>query len=148
MATAAAAKTAADEAAQRAREWRADLNRLKHDRPPRGVPLKRWLAFLEDLARFYEAGWAQRAAALGWDPYQLFGCDRAAPLARLDHMGLVWHLDQAEIVELAADRATFETITGARQVCHAHQELDPDEVCLPWELPDMTSELLPGLNLA
>ena len=76
-----------------ARSWAEALARLDPSKPPNDVPPKRWLRFVDDCGRFLDAGWAERAAALGWGPFELFGCDRKRPFARVDNMGLVWFLN-------------------------------------------------------
>jgi hypothetical protein len=38
-------------------------------------------------------GWAEKAAALGCGPLDLFGCDGERPFARIDHAGLLWLLN-------------------------------------------------------
>jgi hypothetical protein len=39
------------------------------------VPPRRWLQFVNDIGRFLDGGFAMQAAALGWGPFELFGCD-------------------------------------------------------------------------
>ncbi len=88
------------------RAWAEGFARLDPSKPPAGdVPAKRWLRFIDDCGRFLDAGLAARAAALGWGPLDLFGCDRERPFARIDHMGLLWLLSGGTIVELHRDRA-------------------------------------------
>jgi len=61
------------------RDWAEALARLDPEKPPRHVPRHRWQRFIDDCGRFLDAGWADKAAALGWGPLQLFGCDRKRP---------------------------------------------------------------------
>jgi hypothetical protein len=72
------------------RAWAEGYARLHPDHPPGDVPLRRWQTFVDDCGRFLDGGWANRVAALGWGPLDLFGCDRERPFARIDHAGLLW----------------------------------------------------------
>jgi hypothetical protein len=72
------------------RPWAEVLARLEPAKPPHDVPLARWEQFIDDCGRFHDQGWANRAEAFGWEPLDLFGCDRERPLARYDNMGLLW----------------------------------------------------------
>jgi hypothetical protein len=60
------------------RDWVAGFARLHPDRPSGDVPLGRWQQFIDDLASFMDSGWAEKTAALGWGPLDLFGCDQTA----------------------------------------------------------------------
>jgi hypothetical protein len=51
------------------------------------MPPRRWQSFLYDCARFLDSGWAEKAAALGWGPYDLFGSDRALRFAPSTNAG-------------------------------------------------------------
>jgi hypothetical protein len=113
--------------------WAEALARLDSAKPPADVPSRRWLAFVDDCGRFLDAGWAERAAALGWGPLDLFGCDRERPFARIDRMGLLWLLDGGKLIELHRDRALIETTAGARQ-CFRRKPVDIGCVVLAWEL--------------
>src|SRR2546429_260175 len=83
--------------------------RSKSEPPPR-----RWQRFVDDVGLFLDR-WAAYAAALGWTPHDLFGCDRDRPFARVDRAGLLRLLNGDRLVVLADDAATIETQTGARQ---------------------------------
>ena len=65
------------------RAWAEALARLDPNKPPGDVPPRRWLRFVDDCGRFLDGGWAERAAAFGWGPLDLFGCDRERPFARV-----------------------------------------------------------------
>jgi hypothetical protein len=114
------------------RAWAGGLAKLHPDRPPAAVPPPRWRTFIDDIGRFHDAGWAVKAAALGWGPYDLFGCDRDRPYARIDQAGLLWLLDGIRTVALSENTATIETRTGARQTWRRK----PGELArvLAWEL--------------
>jgi hypothetical protein len=71
---------------------------------------------------------------LGWGPLDLFGCDRERPLARYDHMGLLWIIQGRRLVALTADTATIDTLTGSLQ-SYPRRSIDLNRVVLPWELP-------------
>jgi len=113
--------------------WAEGFARLNPNKPPADVPVKRWLRFIDDCARFLDAGWAGKAAALGWGPFHLFGCDRKRPFTRLDNMGLIWFLNGGRIIELHRDRVTIETRMGARQ-CYRLRPIEVGQVVLAWEL--------------
>ena len=115
------------------RAWAEALARLDPSKPPSGVRPERWWRFIDDCGRFLNAGWAGQAAALGWGPFHLFGCDRKRPFARLDNMGLIWFLNGGRIIELHRDRVTIETRMGARQ-CYRLRPIEVGQVVLAWEL--------------
>ena len=112
--------------------WAEAMARLDPNRPPGDVPPRRWLRFIDDCGRFLDGGWATRAAALGWGPLDLFGCDRERPFVR-DHKGLLWLLNGGTIVQLHRDRAVIETTPGACQSYLRHP-VEVGRVVLPWEL--------------
>jgi hypothetical protein len=114
------------------RAWAEALARLEPNKPPGGVPSRRWLRFIDDCGRFLDGGWADRAAALGWGPLQLFGCDRKRPFY-IPHRGLLWEVNGGRLVELHRDRAIIEVNGGARQ-CYKRQPAEVGRVALAWEL--------------
>jgi hypothetical protein len=115
------------------RSWSEGFARLHPDRPPGDVPLKRWQQFMNDIGRFLDAGWAEKASALGWRPLDLFGCDLERPFARIDHAGLLWLLNGDRLAELDHHRAVIERRTGSRQVFRRRPGA-VGEVVLAWEL--------------
>jgi hypothetical protein len=114
------------------RTWAEGFARLNPDRPPGDVPPKRWKRFIDDVGRFLDSPFCAVATALGWGPFELFGCDRDRPFARIDRAGLLWLLDGSRVVALAENTATVETPTSARQTWH-RRPLEPGRV-LVWEL--------------
>lgn len=112
--------------------WAESFARLDPDCPPGDVPAKRWLQFIDDIGRFLDSAFCAVAAALGWGPFDLFGCDRDRPFARIDHAGLLWLLNGDKLIALSENTATTATRTGARQTyrCKPNQ---PGWV-LAWEL--------------
>jgi len=116
------AEAEADDRAQRAalveegsgapRAWAEALAQLDPDQPPISIPVERWRTFIDDAGRFLDRGWAARAAALGWTPLDLFGCDGERPLSRIDQMGLLWLLQSRELVALSAEEAKIKTRVG------------------------------------
>jgi len=116
-----------------ARAWAEALARLDPNNPPHDVPLDRWQRFIEDCECFHRLGWANRAEALGWGPLDLFGCDRERPLARYDHMGLLWIIQGRKLVALKAETATVDTLTGSLQI-YPRVPIGPDRIVLAWEL--------------
>jgi len=113
------------------REWAEGFARLDPERPPGDVPAGRWRRFVNDVGLFLDR-WAAYAAALGWGPVDLFGCDRDRPFARLDRSGLLWLLNGNALVALAADAAVIEGRGGVRQTWRPRPG-EPGRV-LPWEL--------------
>jgi hypothetical protein len=73
------------------------------------------------------------AAALGWGPLDLFGCDRDRPFARIDHAGILWLLNGDRLAELDRHRAVIERRTGAFQTFR-RGPITVGEVVLAWEL--------------
>jgi hypothetical protein len=115
------------------RAWAEALARLDPSKPPGDVPPQRWLRFIDDCGRFLEAGWAVRAAAFGWGPLDLFGCDRERPFARVDHLGLLWLVNGGIIVELHRDRAILETEHSTRQ-SFRRRPIEVGRIVLAWKL--------------
>jgi hypothetical protein len=113
------------------RAWAEALARLDPNKPPEHVPPHRWLRFIDDCGRFLDAGWGERAAALGWGPSELFGGDRKRPFARVDNMGLVWFVNGGTILALHRDGAVIETRQSYRR-----RSTDTDRVVLAWELSE------------
>jgi hypothetical protein len=109
------------------------LSRFDPDWPPGDVPVERWRTLIVDIGRFFDGGWGEKAAALGWEPIDLFGCDRDRPYARrIDQAGLLWLLNGNRLVALSENTATIETRTGARQTWR-RKPSEPGRV-LAWEL--------------
>ena len=115
------------------RAWAEDFARLDPNKSPVDVPPRRWLRFIGDCGRFLDGGWARQAAAFGWGPLDLFGCDRERPFVRVDRAGLLWLLNGRKLVALTADTATIETLTGAHQT-YRRGSIADGEVTLAWEL--------------
>jgi len=115
------------------RAWGEGFARLDPDRPPRDVPLRRWQRFIDDIGRFLDGPFCAVAAALGWGPLDLFGCDREHPFARVDHAGLLWLLNGGQLVELDRHRAIIETTAGTRQTFR-RRPIAVGELALAWEL--------------
>jgi hypothetical protein len=114
------------------RAWAEGFAQLDPDRPPADVPPRRWQQFIDDASRFLDSGFAVRAAALGWGAFDIFGCDRDRPFARIDQQGLCWLIAGNRLVDLSEKTAIIETWTGARQTWHRK----PSEGgrVLAWEL--------------
>jgi hypothetical protein len=78
------------------------------------TPPKRWAQLIEDVATFIADGWAEKAHALSWTAFDLIGCDRDRPFARIDQQGLLWTLNGRKLVALTAETATIASCSGAR----------------------------------
>jgi hypothetical protein len=128
----AATSSALDRALRIPREWVEGFARLDPDRPPGDMPPRRWQSFVADVELFLDGPFCTSAAALGWQPPDLFGCDRDRPFARIDQAGLLWLLNGDRLVALSECTATVETRTGARHSWR-RQSFAPGRM-LPWEL--------------
>src|SRR5262249_53138224 len=113
------------------RVWAEGFARLDPEQPPGDVPPTRWRRFVDDVGLFLDR-WAACAAALGWTPYDLFGCDRDRPFARIDKCGLLWLLNGDKLVALSETAAGIEKRTGERHT-YRRKPSEPGRV-LAWEL--------------
>jgi len=113
------------------REWAEGFARLDPDYPPGDVPPCRWQRFVDDVGRFLDSPFCAVAAALGWGPHDLFGCDRDRPFAGIDGAGLIWLLNGDRLVALTHSTATVETRTGVRKT-YRRRASGPERV-LTWE---------------
>jgi hypothetical protein len=119
------------------REWAEALARLNPAKPPADVPAKRWLQFIDDCGWFLDGGWAGHAAALGWRPLDLFGCDRNKPFARLDRQGLLWLVNGGKLIAFSETTAAIETATGARLTYYRVPAPVQAGAVLAWQLIDV-----------
>jgi hypothetical protein len=128
------------------RAWAEGFAQLDPNRPPSHVPPKRWRRFIDDAGLFLKSPFCAAAAALGWGPHDLFGCDRNRPFARIDQAGLLWLLDGAQLVALTENAAIIKTRIGAPQTWRRRPN-EPWRV-LAWELghePRRRPERAPNL---
>jgi hypothetical protein len=114
------------------RAWAEGFARLNPALSPDGVPPQRWLQFIDDCGMFLDDGWPAKAAALGWGPLDLFGCDRHQPWARIDQAGLLWLMAGRRLVALTADSAPIGIASGGR-LTYRRVRNDPGRV-LAWSL--------------
>jgi hypothetical protein len=114
------------------RVWAEAAARLDPAHSPGDIPPTRWLHFINDCGRFFDDGWASRAAALGWGPLDLFGCDRNKPFARIDRAGLLWLLNGRKLLAITAESASILTASGGKLTYH-HCPDEPGRV-LAWEI--------------
>ncbi len=82
--------------------------------------------------RFLDDGWAGKAAAFGWGPLDLFGCNREHPFPRIDRVGLLWLLNGNRLLALSEITAAIETPVGVRWMVRRSSD-GPDHLVLPWE---------------
>jgi hypothetical protein len=117
--------------------WTAGVARLAEMPPPRSYPANAWQQLIGDAELFLD-DWAPQAAALGWPAWELFGCHRRAPLARIEGMGLLLLLHGDPLAALTADQAVIRRPSGAHQTWRrkAADPLLAAERCLVWELGD------------
>lgn len=114
------------------RDWAEGFARLNSDCAPADVPPQRWQTFVDDVGRFLDGNWAEKAAALGWGQYELFGADHDRPFARLDEQGLCWLINGGRLVGLSSDTAIIATCSGARHTYH--RKSGQSSRILAWEL--------------
>jgi hypothetical protein len=122
------------------RGWAEGYARLSEMAPPLDVPLHRWRRFVDDVGRFLDDGWAQRAVALGWASLALFGVDRAKPFARIDHAGLLWLVNGGRVVALTRDSASIEPRGGGAVQRFFRHAAEPGAIALAWELAPPPAE--------
>jgi hypothetical protein len=116
------------------RAWAEGFACLDPARPPADVPLRRWQQFIDDVGRFLDSAFAEKATAFGWEAFDIFGCDRDRPFARIDRQGLCWLVTGNRIVNLFENAAVIQTWTGQRQTWRRKPSA-PGRV-LAWELAD------------
>jgi hypothetical protein len=114
------------------RAWAEALARLDPACPPGDISPKRWLRFINDCGHFLDDGWALRAAELGWTPFDLFGCDRSKPFARIGRSGLLWLLAGQQLRMLTADTAIINTASGSSLTFYRRPR-EPGQA-LVWEI--------------
>jgi hypothetical protein len=90
------------------RDWAEALAQLDRTKPPAEITRGRWLLFLDDCGRFLDGNWANCARALGWEPLDLFGCDRRHPLRQLSRAGLLWLVAGGRLIAMSAELAVVE----------------------------------------
>jgi hypothetical protein len=116
------------------RLWAEGLVQLDTMPCPAQVHSKRWSRFIDDAAKFADR-WAAKAAALGWGPEDIWGCDGRKPVERLDHAGLVWLLDGKELLALTSETAVIRAKTGATQTyVRRRHDIGVSGVVLAWDL--------------
>ena len=115
------------------RRWAEALARLNPASPHSEVPRRRWVQFIDDCGRFLDNGWGSRAEALGWGPFDLFGCDGDRPFARIDRAGLLWLINGSKLVALTTEIATIETSAGHRQTFQ-RRPTEIGSIMLAWDL--------------
>jgi hypothetical protein len=114
------------------RVWAEGFARLNPDRSVADVPLHRWQRFVDDVGLFLDSPFCAVAGGLGWGPYDLFGCDRDRPFARIDQAGLLWLLNGDKLIALSENAAGIETRSGERHT-YRRKPNEPGRV-LAWEL--------------
>jgi hypothetical protein len=132
-------------ATERLEQWRAHFKTIDRTTPPDGVPINRWRRFLNDCASFIHNGRCLQAIEMGWDEYQLFAFDNQAPLARVDHLGVLWFVQGAKILDVTPNRIEMAVKSGS--LSSRPREIDPRFVRLPWEAQEEQSSERAGTPL-
>ena len=114
------------------RAWAEGFARLDPNCPPGAVAPEQWRQYIDDCGRFLDDGWAGKAAAFGWGPLDLFGCNREHPFPRIDRVGLLWLLNGNRLLALSEITAAIETPVGVRWMVRRSSD-GPDHLVLPWE---------------
>ena len=95
------------------REWADAFAPFAQSAPPGDFEPERWQETLDGMLRFCDE-WAGRAAALGWQPSEIFSLDLAAPAARHDNRGLALSLaGGARVVGVDMAGADIEMPSGS-----------------------------------
>jgi hypothetical protein len=117
----------------RTAHWVDGIARLEIHQVPRDVPAYRWRQFINDCHAFLLAkeNWAERAAGLGWNDRELFGCCRR-PLERLGNAGLLWAINGGRLVELRRDWAVIERASDRSRHVHHRERPKAANITLPW----------------
>ena len=100
--------------------------------PPAAMPSARWEQFVSDAIGACRDGWVDRATALGWSLFDLFGCHPIVPLSRFDLMGFVLLLDRNRIIAVSEHTAAVETKLGARQSFRRSENMS--DAVFVWDL--------------
>jgi hypothetical protein len=108
------------------------LGRLDRMAPPNGFTPARWEQVLKGAATFADR-WGAQALELGWQPVELFGLHPRAPAARHDCRGLAFILDDGEVVDIDAHKATVIKPSGAKQ-SHYRWRFCDRSAKLAWEV--------------
>jgi hypothetical protein len=96
----------------------------------------RWRRAIIDAGRFLDQ-WGAQAAALGWGTLDIFGAHPTHPLQRLDCVGLILLLHDAEVVAITSASACTRTYRGG--TLSYYRRPRPGAVPL-WELADAPAE--------
>jgi len=80
--------------------------------------------------------WGAQAAGLGWDPEDLFGASPAAPLARVDQLGLAFSLGGGrEVIAMTVDKVSIKLPSGVVQTFRRpHKSARAPRTAPIWEL--------------
>jgi hypothetical protein len=100
---------------------------------PAAILPARWRELVDNAGRFIDC-WAVQVASLGWHAADIFGCHRAAPLARYDLQGLVFVIGSGEVVAITALSATIRTRGGATLTFRRKPPTPGEHVAAIWEL--------------
>jgi hypothetical protein len=98
------------------RAWQIGVSRIPSRIPTVDVGLNAegWTTFVHDCRSFVASEWAIKAATLGWDARQLFGCHRDRPWV-LNWWGMLWFLGGSKILAMTETMIRLENPRGLRQ---------------------------------
>jgi hypothetical protein len=112
--------------------WKSGIASLRRDHPFPGVPSLRWQTFVGDCQEFMTVGWADRAARLRWDAFDLFASHPARPLDYLTVAGLLWLVNGGRIVELRQDWAVIHHPRTGKETTFSQRRTRGADLVLPW----------------
>jgi hypothetical protein len=95
-------------------QWLDGLARMRAAPAPAGIPRARWTEIIATAGTIVER-WGSQLAGLGWSAADVFGVDPHVPWQRLDCMGLIPLLGDAEVVAVTAETAVLKMRSGATQ---------------------------------
>lgn len=115
-------------------EWAEGLATLEASGPPAQFTPREWRQVVHDAGVFLDE-WAPQAAALGWGVGDIFGCNRRAPRARLDALGLAALIRGGRVVALTADAARIQHTTGGVTTYRRRADVEARDGVL-WEIAE------------
>jgi hypothetical protein len=120
--------------ARRLSTWKTGIAGLHRDRPFPSVPTLRWGTFIDDCKAFMDltGGWADRAARLRWDAFDLFASHPARPLDYLTIAGLLWLVNGGRIVGLREGWAMIHDPLSGKQTTFTQRRTCGIDLVLPW----------------
>jgi hypothetical protein len=119
------------------RPWAEGYAAMQHSKPPPWAAQRPgvWTDLVNAVGLFLDR-WGAQAAALGWDAEDLFGASPAAPLARVDQLGLAFFLGGGrEVIAMTVDKVSIKLPSGVVQTFRRpHKNARAPRTAPIWEL--------------